>query len=342
MKKLMTFAIGALALMLVSQPAMAICGGGAGDLITYTGTPSFVYSNPGWCGASVCVGTGPALTSNTKSAFWALGFGNPTPGAGADNGNFGGSADLNYPSTGTQWLLSTVFGSFYFAGQTLGGWGTAASVDGCVLDNPGTCSCVLITDDRGDGVGRYALISNTANMTGQFLLSQPGGAPIQLQPIPAPGIAGTTRLGNFDVDVDVKIPNAGSGLYELGGCTCAPTGFKVVQQILPRGSGAPVSRDVSGWAEPNTSGGGSQGTANFGVGMSDGVQVRSECGASDTDVYFATQLLFPDGFSAGHVSANSGKMECGMNLAEPEPQKRPGVDRQGREPVQRRRGSQGR
>jgi hypothetical protein len=49
------------------------------------------------------------------------------------------------------------------------------------------------------------------------------------------------------------------------------------------------------------------------------VTVEALCGATNVDVYLATQLTFDSGFTTDVVSANSTRIECGPNVANPTP-----------------------
>jgi hypothetical protein len=350
MRKYFGMAVGLVALCaVVAQPAFGACGA-QGDLVTSGGEfgVSSVYSNPNWCGptATFCSNVGPALSPATRAFFWDLGFGNQTPGPGNDNGNFGGGFSDTGPATcsGNQWVCANFTGGsgFYGAGLLVGGWSSSNQVDGCgVAAFPATkCSCVLITD-QWSGVGYYLIAGAAHDPTGTFDFTQPGGAPLELVPIPKPGITGSQRLQpSLDVVLNTRIPAPAAGVYLKDGCNCAPTGYKILQQILPEMSPAPTDRALTaGWTEPNREDGSPQ-PANgspFGTGMGQGVNVRSACGMSDTDVYLATQLIFPDGYRATILSENSTRVECGPNLATPAPDRpeRPERNNTGRVPIGR-------
>ena len=163
----------------------------------------------------------------------------------------------------------------------------------------------------------YQLVSLTAIFDTFFNQGGSDGngneMPIVLVPVDAPNITGSTRLGNFDVDLQVTVPNSGNGVYQQDGCNCAPIGFKVLQSVVARGGMPPSTRDLGAWNEPMTSGGQPQDVTALGATAS----VRSACGSSNTDVYLTTQLFFDSGFSTSVVSANSARVECGPNLADP-------------------------
>lgn len=352
MRKLLTLGIGAAALLVLAagvQPAQAACAGTLGLIQTSASnsTTSWIFSDPQWaanCGGGsqyYCYTSAPAMAA-PAGKFWAIGTGNPAIGLGDDNGSFDASG----------WLreLNPPFGGYLFYPFLIAGGWPGASDGGCpVGSNP--CTCVLL-EDQINGVGYYAIVGARDNGAGLYSAIQPGNQPIQLLPIPAPGITATQRLNpSLDVDATVKLATAGGAVYDPTGCGCAPTGFRVREQIVTADPGdgdanAPVDRaEGSGWNLPDLAAGGPQGTATFGLGMSDGAVVRSLCGgmgqAGDKDVYLATELVFPDGFTTDLVSANSTRIECGPNLAEPE-QNDNRIERRGRRPVQRERSGQGR
>jgi hypothetical protein len=352
MRKYVGLTIGLAALCVVAaQPAFAVCGGGAGILRTAGGEngTSNIFSNPNWCSptATYCMAdVGPALSPSTRAFYWALDTGDPTVGAGDDNGTHGGgfsNGGVAQGGCGDEWICTANAdnATFSYPGLLTGGYGSTSEVDGCGVGAVGSerCTCVLITDEW-NGVG-YFLIASARNAAAVFDFTQPGNAPLQLVPIPAPGITGTQRLQpSLDVESTVKLAAPASGVYLKDGCDCAPTGFKVLETITGRMDPAPVSRAVAQWDEPNRADGSPQPAAgsSFGTGMANGVSVRSSCGAMDTNVYLATQLLFPRGYAAPLVSGNSGRIECGPNLATPAPDRpaRP-ADRQqgGRVPIGR-------
>ena len=116
----------------------------------------------------------------------------------------------------------------------------------------------------------------------------------------------------------MSVPSAASGVYNKDGCDCAPTGYRILQQILPRGSMPPSDRSA-GWTD-----------ASGVVPATQGTTVTATCGAADQDVYLATELIFDSGFGTSIVSANSSRVECGTTLADPDDKPRtprPRLDR---------------
>ena len=198
-------------------------------------------------------------------------------------------------------------------------------IDGCIqLNPPGTCTCVLIEDN--DGVnGYFAIVSNATDPIYTTDLDQPANdgsgnlGPIRLAPIPPPTILASARkLGGFDLDITATIPpltTPTDGVHQSGGsCACGPIGFKVMQAIVLRGAPAPTDRWAS-WAPMNLVGGGAQGWTAMGTPL----PVESLCGSTDQDVYITSQLQFDSGFTTSIVSGNSTRIECGPNVADPDP-----------------------
>lgn len=336
--------------VLAAQPAFAVCGAG-GTLRSQDGEfgDSNIFSNPNWCaptGTYCFADVGPALSPSTRGFYWALDTGDPTPGAGDDNGTHGGSfsnGGISQGGCGDEWIctIEADNATYSYPGVFFGGYASTSEVDGCgVAAFPATrCTCVLITDEW-NGDGYFLVTSALHDPSGVFDFTQPVDAPLQLVPIPAPGITGTQRLQpSLDVVSDVKLPPPASGVYLKDGCDCAPTGFKVLQTILPRGSAAPTSRQVAAWNAPPDADGNPQPStgAPFGTMPAQGISVRSACGMMNTDVYLTTQLVFPRGYTAQHVSSNSGRIECGPMLANPAPDRpdRPSDRQQGRVPFGR-------
>jgi hypothetical protein len=343
-------------------PAQAACAGNPLIKTAFGPIPqaSFIWSQGQWASApsyltsyapfKYAVPPYPApprpLSANTEATFWALGTGNPAVGPGDDAGGYthSGLPDFVYPAGGTSWLYLnySYAGSgyyYYFAGEIFTGWGASAAIDGCVQNNaPGTCTCLLITDhDPTDSY--FAILSDNADInTWNTELSQPGSdgagnfGEIILRPVPDPSILNTVRrTPSLDLDITVSVANPTSAIYggrDGAGCACGPIGYKVLENIVLRGSPPPTNRDIvtGGWVE-STLGGASTGTAQpaNGTPMGTSVLVESICGSTDHDVYIATQLIFDSGFTTPVVSGNGTRIECGPNIAEPvKPRFRPG------------------
>jgi hypothetical protein len=284
--------------------------------------PGYVYYAP--------FGYTPPLTADFTGFFWRLGEGDPEVGVGVDNGD-----DLayraNYAYGQKSWFYYTGYPAtqFYYAGRIFGNWGGA---DGCITDLPlPTCECILLMDQDG-AQGYFAIIGGRTTAGGDLAFSQPGNdgngnaGPITLAPVPVPNIDGSIRNpSTFDVTLQVSVDAPAEGVYLADGCACGPEGWQIYQQILPRGSQPPDDR-ATGWELMTLPGGVIQGVNAFGAQ----INVESLCGASNTDVYLATKLVFESGFSdassgnADYFSGDSTRIECGPQLAEPQdPELRP-------------------
>ncbi len=262
----------------------------------------------------------PSVSGAATVSFWALGAGDPAVGPGTDNGGFDMVGYPQFYSYG--YSSGPSYAGGYWAAATLNGTWEAAGIDGCI--GSGNCMCLLISDHDGER-GFWAVTGGVSDANFNTSVNQ-GGAdgngnnlPIILVTMDKPSITATVRQGNFDVDLTVKLPAPTGGDYTNGGCGCAPIGYRVLQQIVTRGSMPPTDRGIGVWSEPVLAGGGAQGVTAFGVGAGDaGVTVRSACGASDTDVYLTAQLVFDSGFATTVVSGNSSRVECGPTLADPD------------------------
>ena len=187
----------------------------------------------------------------------------------------------------------------------------------------------MVLTDEVDGQSYFALLAVENDAFGNYNFSQPGGE-IRLQPLDraagspgvagGPVIAGSTRLGTTGVELQINSPDlAGSNINVEGACGNVIAGYKVFTQVLPRGSVPPSSRNsADGWVE----------SGNGNVGETATVQV--DCSGGDSDIYVATALVLDSGFETGVVSANSQKVDCGTNSANPgdiqqRPRIRPGA-----------------
>lgn len=252
----------------------------------------------------------PPIGPNAKVTFWGLGAGDPAIGFGNDNGAYdmiaaggvyvyGYGVGAGYDPNASFWYGATIFGSW-----------DGGTTDGCVGGN--NCMCVLITDEEG-GVGTFAISGGMATANFDTFFNRSGtsdggrsNAPIVLVPIPSPQINGSSRdVATNDVTFNMNVPAVGSGDYTQDGCACAPTAYRILQTVVPRGGMPPTSRDLGAWTD--------LGGANIGVAT----DVTSNCGSQDNDVYLATQLVFDSGFGTHTVSSNSTRVECGPNLATP-------------------------
>lgn len=347
MRILNRFALAAVAVLVVAAaltPAHAVCGGNP-VIQTFTGPngTSFIWNGgtfvPGYYPAYPPFGVNyaPPWTPLFEATFWALGAGNPAIGPGDDAGTF------TVPPWSWAYYNPTYYGYYQYAGSIFTGWGANSAIDGCLQNSPpGTCTCVLMTDE--DGTDGYFAITGNAASAGIWWtqLDQPGSdgagnaGPIILQPMAKATILNTVRLPNLDLDIDVTVPPVPAADYTLGGCGgCGPVGFKVMEIVQSRGAPPPGTRQAAAWSPMTLSGGGVQPV--LGTPMGGVVTVTSPCGASNTDVYIAPVLVFDSGFETNVVAGNSTRIECGPTLAEPEkPRFRPGSQQGPRRPTRER------
>jgi hypothetical protein len=264
----------------------------------YPGYAPFAYTTP-W-------------TSNFAGQWWAVGTGDPAPGAGDDSNTWTVDRWAYYYGPG-------YYGSF-FGGEIAGGWGQASQIDGCILNNPTGCTCILLTDQVGGGASAFALLSGQRDATGNTYYDQPGNdgagnaGPIILAATPNATIVNTARNGS-GVNLGVTVAPPTAGIYEKDGCNCAAgLSFRVRALELPTGSAPPDTRDVANWPVLDA--------ALTPVGGIANVSALCDTAAS-VDLYVTSELVFDPasggGFSGGIVSANSSRITCGANptLADP-------------------------
>lgn len=310
MKKLAITAVVALLALAVVQPAHAACG--TPFLVTQTGSVT------GPSGSVYVYDTQPGFSPAGRGVFWSLGNGDPAPGPGNDNGTFGGQ---NWISG----IRSGIFpGGWYNYQQTLfTSWAANATIDGCIgLDGPNACTCVLITDENtltADGV--MSLGSALRDGAGNYTIA----GNLVMDSVPTPVITNSVRNGvGVDLQVMVPMPAANTtNLHPMCNCLAGAT-FDVYAIEQPRLTAvAPSARDISGWTQISSSSTPLGATSALGVVSSPCTGAQDANG--DTDLWLAAVINF-DGASAGgfpntYVSTNSTKVECGVNLAEPEPVK---------------------
>lgn len=322
MRTLIKLTLAVALVAVVASPSWAVCTFPT-PIVNITPAGQSTFVNPASFGdAASTYGytfsfQGPAFTSAANAIFWRAGSGDTTDGLGDDSGTFGAIANGN--------VYSYYYAAYYgwYAGDMFNLSWTLPGIDGCIFPGGvGTgfdCTCMLFSD-QVNGSGQFALMGVQATATAQTEFVFPGtdaagqpGADVVFADIPAPTITGTTRLANNDVQVTLNVPMMTDGVYILDGCPCGPTGYKVLQQIVARGGAIDMNRDAALFEEVSMPGGGAQPVTPLGSS----VTVESACGASDTDVYFVTQLYVDSGFATSTVSGNAVRMECGPTLANP-------------------------
>jgi hypothetical protein len=329
MTKVLTVAAVLVVALSLSAPVGADCGATALISTIAPGGNTFVFNPTFASHYSFFYGPyGPAvfsydiadpaptpLSAAASITFWAVGTGDPAVGMGDDNGAVDIIANGGFYFGGYTYS-SYIPGGYLQAGNVFSNW--QGGVDGCVEGL--NCMCVLFSDQDGDA-GFFAISGgqSAANFDTSINLGGSDGngnnLPIALVSIAAPSITGSVRdTGTFNVNLDVGAAAPAGGSYVQDGCNCGPTGFKVLQSIVPRGNMPPSDRGNAAWTEPTLGDGTSaQPVSAFGSTVS----IRSSCGTSDTDVYLTTSLQFDSGFGTDVVSGNSSRVECGPNVANP-------------------------
>ena len=310
-KILKRITLGAAVLLLVAaavQPVQAACA--SGGLLLSIGssgrsqimTQEFrdgaaLYGPPGnWYN----YGTTPVDAGSLRGVFWAAGLGDPVVGAGNDNGSFDVSDWIYfYANTGL---------GLYYGAEINTSWASSPDIDGCITASADGCNCVLLTQNAPGQNPRFALLSAAGIAQAFFVL--PGNAPVILADIPRPFIASSSRDPvTFDVSLGVQIQEPATGIYELDGCDCGLS-FRPREIIVPRGDTPPADRNTDAWTPLGAP-----------VDAAAQADVVSLCGASNTDLWLATELVVDPasngGFGSPYVSDTGTRIECGPNLADP-------------------------
>jgi hypothetical protein len=253
------------------------------------------------------------FTPAFEATFWALGTGLWD--------NAGGYTVPPY-----QWVdyNPTYYGAGFYAAELFTGWGASSSISGCIQNNPpGTCTCVLLTDQDGTN-GYFAMVSSPVEVgIWHAHLNQPGAdpagnfLPIILKPIQAPAIVdAVSEPAGSDMQVTASLDPVTMGIYNASGLCedCGPSGYKVKAQILPNGSAPPQDRSTELWTELALAGGGTQSVTPLGST----VTVEITACPPDSYVWLATELHFDSDFASPVVSENSSLLECSSSIHEVE------------------------
>jgi hypothetical protein len=254
---------------------------------------------------------GPGLRAN----FWALNGGNPTIGAGADNGSI--------QETGV-WLVTYPAGSQTFA--VLSGWGQQ-QYDGCidaVTTPPNQRMVMSFSDVDALGNPTFAVTCTSRDTAAgtQFDFTRPSSAPIALVPAVKPVITNTTRNAvTGDATITIGVPDFAAGFYTNGsaGCDAATVipQFDVYKQQLPRGGAVQPGNDGgtgTTWGAP---------IATCSTSGSPACTVTTTCGTTNCDNVFAVVPHFNSNFTTAdaasaspiRVSTASTKVQAGPTLA---------------------------
>jgi len=263
------------------------------------------------------------ISSEFGGVWWSLGYGDPAPGAGLDNGLFPSGEIFPY-GTGCYygsgcggcyygsdcWLYFRYYWPYYGA-QISGDW-TDPRVDGCIDDTPGADCMAVLLDDQYAAKGYFGLFTDLEDASGNFLF--PGGSRTILAPIPAPGVAGVDDSGGrLLVTLDpTTIPPQGLKVVP-GVCdTGLVDGIRIHQQVMAPGVAAPVDRrrdDASSSWHLAIGGAGPGGGPLPAIATP--VIEATDCVDGGT-LYLGTSLVFDSGFETRFVSANSMAVPCGV------------------------------
>ncbi|HEX5045130.1 MAG TPA: hypothetical protein VFV75_19705 [Candidatus Polarisedimenticolaceae bacterium] len=268
--------------MLVAGPARASCM-----------SMSFGQLTPACDGGTAyCYLRSPGMnaTATILGSFWSLGFGNPAPGMGSDNGTW---------APEEQWLRGTPAG-IYLAG----GW-EDPRVDGCIAGQipPGESAeimTVAVSDTdvfNKEGFFAAAAVSRHAAAQTQFDFAQWIQEDILLAAIPLPPLgAGPTGA----LVQPVRAQDVEPGFYTDGAAVLSQVivGYRVYYRdaLYP-----PQDRHRSAW---------SVFSPVVPLGQPYSVSRCFCCGENGYILHFAVALVFANGFETEYVSRSRTVYPC--------------------------------
>ncbi len=297
--------------LVVAWPSVAnaICVTG----IVYGQYGYYCPYHPG--GTNWCYTISPGINTpqSIVASYWAFTFGDPVVGAGDDNGDLQDDEPAAGNPTGWLRLYPGAPGPYL-----TGTWADDQQIDGCINDKfaPGKSfeiQLVAFSDVSADNSKAFFAIAGArrdpAAPVAEINFSLMG-VDIALVETPKPKIVNATCGAPGDcstVNVEVECPPLSGGFYTDGTITASEAirGCRIFKQIVTRGAAAPSTRDRSAWTDTAVL------VSEGGTGT-----VGLNC-TNDSDAYLATAVEFDSGFMTAHVSANSTRIECGPNLAEP-------------------------
>ena len=299
-----------LAVVAASMPADAVCPL-ARQISSLQGAGySYIYT-PGFCDAGYPCGAGTGSISNgLMGNFWVIGAGDPAiDPTSNDNGAWpaleGSGGSYTYG-----WLYSNAYYGYPGFVQTT--WAADPRIDGCpdaAAPAGNLCTAIALYDQDAAGNGYFGLITSAADGGGNYFFGT--GSAIRLAPLDranGPTITGTTRNPDQTVNVTVAAPQIdANGLTLDPACNDAIAGFKTYVQIVPRGMMPPADRGLGSWTEVASN-----------DGLSSDASFVVDCGGVNSDAYVATSVVLDSGFETMFVSANSQRIECGPNVANPD------------------------
>lgn len=347
MKRVIPFAVGLVLVMGLAAslvPASAACTAARAVTSSVGANQTFFFTpgNPFTPTADYpTTPYGGSTTYYVNGEFWSFGGGNPAYNLGNDSGYFkGASSVLGEPT----WTGGGYDGGFpLFLGGALGHW-AASGVDGCV-DFDGSngaqpdvseCNVVLLTDEA-NGVGYFTALSVNPAAGNDFIYNASTGfSPnITLAPIPKPVIVNSVTVGSsISVTATVNpgaIAPANGFDFKCQGANIVQ-GYRIyVRQLPGHNTPKPVqinTREINQTLGPPLAPWVPV-TAPAGTAFGAPSVFQLDCSsAGDTDYYLCATMLF-GGTAPGaaryelkNCSMNATKIECGPNMANPQPLQR--------------------
>ena len=248
----------------------------------------------------------PAGASSIHGDFWALGFGDPLPGAGHDNGTY---PAFEPPHCCEGWLINP----FPNVRPYLNGTWNDSRVDGCAVlpPVPQPAKMVVAFSDATPSIGYFNVSCAMWDELWSFnfddsLDGDPPHGDITLAPIPRIVELRCSRSAetvNYTLNHRALV-----GGIQPGNCGSAiplVTGYRVYWRAVPRGSAPPMGRDRDLWnllSGPVPLGTNAEGTLPS---------------MPNDDLYLAATLVFDSGFETTHVSESAFTSQCSTILADP-------------------------
>lgn len=279
------FGLGVFAAFLSSGTARASC----------SGTISFGQQNGPCGGSAYCyvVSPGVSTTESILGSFWSLATGNPTVGAGDDNG---------FWQAQETWLQQ--YGS---VSSITGTWSSSSAIDGCIAGRvpPGESSEVMVvglSDTDALGKTGYFAVAAAGRHPGAFpeFDFAPGiGMDIDLVPIPTPRLLWSGHVFSF---LPIRPEGVAPGFYSDGSATLtqAIRGYRIYHQNKFSWEAPPTDRRGSAWTETSP-------VVPLGQPWSGTMEF---CTGEFDVTYFAVALAFDGGFETQHVSRDVRLNPC--------------------------------
>lgn len=305
-------------LLLASPSAQAIC---ANPVSFAQGTGGY---GCGATGAAYCYiySGGTADVTAIQGDFWSLTFGDPVVGAGSDDGNWvnGGVKTYQGPGWLTQYYAPPA--AYGWNMQTNNQWAKDTAIDGCIEGQlpPGHTSEVMVamwSDQASDGSTAFwgaIAVERVGAASPQFDFSTPGEQ-FTLVEVPNVSIVGSRIIDAANIEVDIQCPDLSPGFRSPDGTTALSEvvqGCAIFRQQLGEGAvgpGGAGSRDTdAGWTDLATV------IPNGAVGS----VTLSGCDVNSSN-YLGIAVAFDSGFKTEFVGPNSNRVDCGPDIANPNP-----------------------